>query len=150
MREPPTDQAWTTGEHGEVEEAAHPTRPLDLRVARVMSARLHPDADRLLVLEVDAGKPAPRQLVAGIAGVYAPDALVGMHVVIVANLQPARLRGEISQGMVLTAEAEDERGDEHGLGLLLAADAMPGTRVTAPGLPSPRARSRLTTSGGTS
>ena len=137
MSEPPTDQAWTTGEHGEVEEVAHPTRPLDLRVARVLSARLHPNVDRLLVLDVDAGEPAPRQLVAGIAGVYAPEALVGLHVVIVANLQPAGLRGEISQGMVLDAEAEDERGDEHGLGLLLATDAVPGTRVTAPGLPEP-------------
>jgi tRNA-binding protein len=130
MNENPSDQAWTTGEHGEVEEPPHPLLGLDLRVARVVEARPHPNADRLLVLQVDAGEPAHRQLVAGIAGKYAVDELPGKSIVIVANLQPAKLRGEISQGMLLAAE------DERGLGLLLA-DAPPGTSVAAPGAPHP-------------
>ncbi len=131
MGEPPSDPAWTTGEHGEVEEPPHPPPPLDLRVARVLEARAHPNADRLLVLIVDAGEPMPRQLVAGIAGKYAPAELVGLDIVIVANLQPAKLRGEMSQGMLLAGE------DERGLGLLLAPDAQPGAHLSAPGLPAP-------------
>ena len=129
MTERPADQAWTTGEHGEVEEAPHPLLGLDLRVARVLEAKVHPNADRLLVLVIDAGEPAPRQLVAGIAGKYALEELPGKPIVIVANLQPAKLRGEISQGMLLAAE------DERGLGLLLAPDAGPGAHVAAPGAP---------------
>jgi methionine--tRNA ligase beta chain len=126
MSERPTDQAWTTGEHGEVEEKPHPPAVPDFRVAHVVEASAHPNADRLLVLKIDAGEPAPRQLVAGIAGKYAPEELPGKPIVIVANLQPAKLRGEISQGMLLAAE------DERGLGLLLAPDAPAGTRVAAP------------------
>ena len=129
--ERPSDQAWTTGEHGEVEEAPHPLPGLDLRVARVVEARQHPNADRLLVLRIDAGEPAERQLVAGVAGKYPPEELAGKHIVIVANLQPAKLRGEISQGMLLAAE------DEKGLGLLLAPDAPAGTHVAAPSGPAP-------------
>jgi methionyl-tRNA synthetase len=131
MSETPQDQAWTTGEHGEVEEPPHPLLGLDLRVARVIEAGPHPNADRLLVLQVDAGEPQPRQLVAGIAGKYAPEGLAGKPIVIVANLQPAKLRGEISQGMLLAAE------DERGLGLLLAPDAPAGTSVAAEGAPRP-------------
>jgi len=130
MTEQPSDQAWTTGEHGEVEEPPHPLLGLDLRVARVIEAKPHPNADRLLVLQVDAGEPSARQLVAGIAGKYAPEELPGKAIVIVANLQPAKLRGEISQGMLLAAE------DERGLGLLLAPDAPAGTSVAAPGAPA--------------
>jgi methionyl-tRNA synthetase len=135
MSEPPSDGAWTTGEHGEVEGASLVPAALDLRVARVVEAGAHPNADRLLLLSVDVGEPAQRQVVAGIAGKYAPDALVGLHVVIVANLQPAKIRGETSQGMLLAAPIEAP--SEGGLGLLLAPDAAPGTRVTAPGLPQP-------------
>jgi methionine--tRNA ligase beta chain len=131
MSEQPTDQAWTTGEHGEVEEAPHPLLGLDLRVARVVEAKAHPNADRLLVLQIDAGEPMPRQLVAGIAGKYAVDELPGKHIVVVANLQPARLRGEVSQGMLLAAEADGV------LGLLLAPEAAPGTHVAALGAPAP-------------
>jgi hypothetical protein len=63
------------------------------------------------------------------------EELGGLHVVIVANLQPARLRGEISQGMLLAAPIED--GPEGAIGLLLAPDAAPGTRVAGPGPAEP-------------
>lgn len=131
MTESPSDSAWTTGDRGEVEEAPHPLPGLDLRVARVLEAKAHPNADRLLVLAIDVGEPAPRQLVAGIAGKYAPEELPGRDIVVVANLQPAKLRGEISQGMLLAAEHEGI------LGLLLAPDAAAGTRVAAPAAPAP-------------
>lgn len=77
-------------------------RRLDLRVATVTAASPHPKADRLLVLRVDLGGET-RQLVAGIRGHYAPDALVGKQIVVVANLEPALLRGVESQGMLLAA-----------------------------------------------
>jgi methionyl-tRNA synthetase len=74
----------------------------DLRVARVIAAEPHPRADRLLKLRVDLGGEE-RPLVAGIAGQYKPEDLVGRLIVVVANLKPARLRGEESRGMLLAA-----------------------------------------------
>ena len=75
---------------------------LDLRVATIVSASPHPNADRLLVLEIDLGSER-RQLVAGIRAHYAPEDLVGTQIVIVANLEPATLRGVRSEGMLLAA-----------------------------------------------
>ena len=102
----------------------------DLRVARVTEAREHPNADRLLVLDIDLGTER-RQIVAGIALQYSLEELGGKHIVVVANLQAARLRGEVSQGMLLAAEASER------LGLLLAPDADPGTPLRAARLPEP-------------
>jgi methionyl-tRNA synthetase len=81
-------------------------RKLDLRVATVKSAEPHPNADRLLVLKVDLGSEE-RQIVAGIRGHYHPEELVGRQVVVVANLETAKLRGLESQGMVLAASESD-------------------------------------------
>lgn len=77
-------------------------RKLDLRIGTVKSAEPHPNADKLLVLRIDLGSEE-RQLVAGIRGHYTAEELVGRQVVVVANLQPARLRGLESQGMLLAA-----------------------------------------------
>jgi methionyl-tRNA synthetase len=74
-----------------------------LRVGRVLSAAKHPKADKLLVLQVDIGEARPRNIVAGIASKYAPEDLVGRSVVVVANLAPAKLRGVMSEGMLLAA-----------------------------------------------
>jgi methionine--tRNA ligase beta chain len=106
----------------EVQEAGSPPVP-DLRTARVLEARDHPNADRLLVMKVDLGNEE-RQIVAGIVGHYELEELEGKPIVVVANLQHAKLRGEVSQGMLLAAENEDGR-----LGVLLAPDAAPGTRL---------------------
>lgn len=81
---------------------------VELRVATVLSAEPHPNADRLLVLKIDLGGEQ-RQLVAGIRKHYAPEELVGKQVVVVANLQPATLRGVESQGMVLAASDDEGR-----------------------------------------
>jgi len=78
-------------------------RAVDLRVGTVRTAEPHPKADRLLVLRVDLGGGEERQLVAGIRAHYDPATLVGRQVVVVANLEPATLRGVESQGMVLAA-----------------------------------------------
>jgi methionine--tRNA ligase beta chain len=76
---------------------------LDLRVARVVKAENHPDADRLFVLQVDDGSGTPRQLCAGIRGYYNAEDLVGRLIVIVANLAPRKIRGQESRGMLLAA-----------------------------------------------
>jgi methionyl-tRNA synthetase len=81
-------------------------RRLDLRVGTVTAADAHPNADRLLVLRIDIGGQE-RQVVAGIRAHYAPEALRGRQVIVVANLAPAMLRGVESQGMVLAAADGD-------------------------------------------
>jgi methionyl-tRNA synthetase len=76
---------------------------VDLRIARVVHAEPHPNADKLLKLQLDDGSGQPRQICAGIKGHYAPEQLVGRLIVIVANLQPRTIRGEESRGMLLAA-----------------------------------------------
>jgi methionyl-tRNA synthetase len=75
---------------------------LELRVAKVLDARPHPNADRLLLLKVDVGDEQ-KQIVAGIRQHYEPEKLVGKLIVVVNNLEPAMLRGEPSNGMLLAA-----------------------------------------------
>lgn len=76
---------------------------LALRVGVVTAAQDHPNADKLLILTVDIGDGSSRQVVAGIKGSYQAADVVGKHVVLVANLKSAKLRGVESQGMVLAA-----------------------------------------------
>jgi methionine--tRNA ligase beta chain len=78
---------------------------VELRVATVVAAEPHPNADRLLVLRVDLGAEQ-RQIVAGIRAHYDPATLIGRQVVVVANLEPAKLRGVESQGMLLAAAGD--------------------------------------------
>jgi methionine--tRNA ligase beta chain len=80
-------------------------RNVELRVATVKSAELHPNADKLLVLQVDLGTEQ-RQICAGIRNHYTPEELVGRQIVVVANLESAKLRGLESQGMLLAASDE--------------------------------------------
>ena len=96
--------------------------PLNLQVAEIQQAKEHPDADKLLVLQVNIGKEE-RQIVAGLRGHYTPEELVGKKVVVVANLKSAKLRGQVSQGMVLAAADGDKL-------LILEPDANSGTSVT--------------------
>lgn len=75
---------------------------LDLRVATILDAQPHPDADKLVVLQVDLGSEK-RQIVAGIKKYYACDQLVGKQIIVVTNLEPRALRGVTSHGMLLAA-----------------------------------------------
>ncbi len=75
---------------------------VDLRVAEITQAEKHPKADKLLVLKLKVGD-GTRQVVSGIAKDYKPEDLIGMKVVLVANLKPVKLRGVESQGMILAA-----------------------------------------------
>jgi methionyl-tRNA synthetase len=77
---------------------------VDLRVAQIVVAERIPKADKLLRLEVDLGPDFPRrQILAGIAEYYQPEALIGRKVVIVANLAPRKMRGLMSEGMIVAA-----------------------------------------------
>jgi methionine--tRNA ligase beta chain len=80
-------------------------RKVELRIATIRSAEPHPNADKLMVLQVDLG-PEQRQICAGIRSHYAPEDLVGRQIVVVANLETAKLRGLDSQGMLLAASDE--------------------------------------------
>ncbi|MEY8303484.1 methionine--tRNA ligase [Anaerosalibacter bizertensis] len=76
---------------------------IDLKVAEILEVKEHPNADKLLILEVKVGEET-RQVVSGIKKYYTPEDLVGKKVVLVANLKPVKLRGEESHGMILAAE----------------------------------------------
>jgi methionyl-tRNA synthetase len=97
---------------------------VDLRVAKVLTAERVPKSKKLMKMTIDVGTEQ-RQIVAGIAEAYEPEALVGRHVAIVANLKPATLMGIESNGMVLAASPDG------GQPLLVSFEAppAPGTRI---------------------
>lgn len=79
---------------------------VELKVGKILEANEHPDADKLCVLKVDLGEKQI-QLVAGIKKFYEMQNLVGKNIVVVVNLEPRKLRGVESQGMLLAAKVED-------------------------------------------
>jgi methionyl-tRNA synthetase len=81
-------------------------RKLELKIGTIKKAEPHPNADRLMVLQVDLGSEE-RQIIAGIRGHYTPEELIEKQIVVAANLETARLRGMESQGMVLAASDGD-------------------------------------------
>ena len=98
---------------------------VDLRVARIDQAEEVEGADKLLKLQLDLGEMGKRQVLAGIRGHYQPDELQGRLTMVVANLEPRKMRFGVSEGMVLAASGED------GKPFLLAPDsgAAPGMRI---------------------
>lgn len=103
----------------------------DLRAAKVLEAERVAGSEKLLKLRLDlgerdaAGLPVVRQIIAGIGRVYAPEELVHKNIVIVANLEPRKLMGLESRGMLLAAS------DESGLPVILIPDrdVPPGSAV---------------------
>jgi methionyl-tRNA synthetase len=79
---------------------------VDLRVGLVLTAERVKGSDKLLHLTVDIGEPQPRTIVAGIAEAYTPDQMLNRKVVIVANLQPRKLKGIQSNGMIVAASVD--------------------------------------------
>lgn len=98
---------------------------IDFRVATIRSAEAHPNADKLLKIQLDDGTPEGRQVCAGIKAWYDPSTLVGKQVIIVANLEPRQLRGETSAGMILAASDLRE--------LAVVADPAEGAAGAKPG-----------------
>ena len=80
-------------------------KKIDLRIARIVDVKEHPDADKLYVIQIDAGDET-KQIVAGIRLEYSVEELIGRKVVVVNNLDPVVLRGQESNGMILCASSE--------------------------------------------
>ena len=80
-------------------------RKIELKVATIKSAEAHPNADKLMVLQINLGGEE-RQICAGIRNSYTAEELVGKQIIVVANLETAKLRGMESQGMLLAASDE--------------------------------------------
>jgi len=78
---------------------------MDLRVGQILTAENVEGTQKLVKFEVDMGTEK-RQMVAGVAEAYSPEALIGKRIIVVANLKPARIRGIESQGMLLAADIE--------------------------------------------
>lgn len=85
---------------------------LDIRIGTILEAVQIPKSDKLLKLQIDLGENKPRQIISGISKSYSPDELVGTQVCVLANLKPAKMMGEMSEGMILASK------DEAGLSLL--------------------------------
>lgn len=100
-------------------EAAPPAAPVEelisiedfmkvkLRVARIEAAEAVPKSTKMLKLQLDLGPLGKRQILSGIAKFYTPESLIGKHIVVVANLKPAKLMGLESEGMLLAASSDD-------------------------------------------
>ncbi len=99
----------------EAEEQDSPDARFDVRVAEILDVQPHPNADKLYILTVDYGE-GKRQIVAGIREHYAPEALRGQKIALLLNLQPAKLRGVDSRGMLLAGE------DDQTVGILLVPE----------------------------
>lgn len=115
-----------------------PFASVDLRVAKIIDAKIHPDAQKLLLLKIDIGTEQ-RQIVAGIRAFYQPQELVGKNVIVVANLEPVILRGQKSEGMLLAA-SNPERSN---VVVLECPDAKIGEQIIAEGI-VPQLKGKIT------
>ncbi len=99
--------------------------PLSVRAGLVKSVAVHPSADKLYVLEIDLGEPAPRTVVAGLRPSYKAEELTGRSIILLANLAPRTIRRMTSQGMVLAVDV-----GERSVVLAAPAGTPPGSFVT--------------------
>ena len=106
-----------------------PFSSVDLRVAEVVDVADHPDADKLYVITLHIGELGNRQIVAGMKPYYEKEELLGQHIVVVANLKPAKLRGVLSNGMMLAAQDEDGV-----VSFVDGGDMAPGCKVFVEGI----------------
>ncbi|KAM9857081.1 aminoacyl tRNA synthase complex-interacting multifunctional protein 1a isoform 2-T2 [Aulostomus maculatus] len=103
---------------------------LDLRVGCIITAEKHPDADSLYVEQVDVGEAAPRTVVSGLVKHIPLDQMQNRMAVLLCNLKPAKMRGVVSQAMVMCASSPDKVEI-----LDPPSGAVPGDRVTFQGFP---------------
>ncbi|KAJ8407573.1 hypothetical protein AAFF_G00274300 [Aldrovandia affinis] len=125
------------GEKKEKKQAAPPEEEvkvdvsrLDMRVGRIVTAEKHPDADSLYVEQVDVGEAAPRTVVSGLVKHIPIEQMQNRMAVILCNLKPAKMRGVVSQAMVMCASSPDKVEI-----LDPPSGAVPGDRVTFQGFP---------------
>ena len=97
---------------------------VELRTAKILECEPVKKSKKLLKIQADDGTDKPRQIVSGISEYYKPDELIGKTVIIVANLKPAKLCGEMSNGMLIAADTADG-----GIKVLFADGMEPGMRL---------------------
>ncbi|XP_036372686.1 aminoacyl tRNA synthase complex-interacting multifunctional protein 1a [Megalops cyprinoides] len=115
---------------GAEEEARVDVSRLDMRVGRIVTAEKHPDADSLYVEQVDVGEAVPRTVVSGLVKHVPLDQMQNRMAVLLCNLKPAKMRGVVSQAMVMCASSPDKVEI-----LDPPSGAVPGDRVTFQGFP---------------
>ena len=98
---------------------------VEMRTGRFVSVEDHPNADKLFVITIDEGSDSTRTVCAGLKGHYEPSELEGLNVVFVANLEPRKLRGVMSEGMILAADDGEGRVRV----LTTEGDILSGSRV---------------------
>jgi len=127
----PTKENAPTEPKGKPEITFDDFAKVDLRIAKIVHAEPHPNADRLLKLQLDDGSGTPRQICAGIREQYTPEDLVGKSIVIAANLAPRKIRGEESRGMLLAASNADKGSDDRSVVVMTPmSEIEPGSVVS--------------------
>ena len=106
-----------------------PFSKLDLRVAKILEVKDHPNADSLYMIHIDLGSLGKRVIVAGMKKHYTKEEIKGKNIVVVVNLKPATIRGINSNGMLLAAT--DAKGV---CSLLNPGDSAPGSEITIKGI----------------
>jgi methionyl-tRNA synthetase len=103
---------------------------LDLQIAKVVEASDHPNADKLIVMQIEFGGGERRQIIAGLKGWYEAADLLGKTLVVVKNLAPRKMRGLESQGMLLAASIGDYPNFEDVVVLTTDREVPPGSPVS--------------------
>ncbi|MFW5865948.1 MAG: methionine--tRNA ligase [Nanoarchaeota archaeon] len=141
QHEQENDESGKQKRRGDVEATKQEKTPqdtlfknLDMKVGKILDVTKHPKADKLYIEKVDVGDGNKIQIVSGLVPHYEKEELLGKHIIVVTNLKPAKLRGEWSNGMLLAAD--DGSDSKEGVGLILAPDSEPGTRIVANGVDS--------------
>ena len=99
---------------------------IEFKIGVIKECVKHPNADRLLVFQIDVGENEPRQIISSIAEFYNPEDVIGKRVVVVTNLKKAKFRGMTSNGMLMCASLENDEDVEL---LTMTKDFAGGTKV---------------------
>jgi methionine--tRNA ligase beta chain len=101
------EAAAATEQAAEVAKTRLPTGDMDLRVGKILSCEVHPDADNLYVEQIDVGEDGPRTIISGLVNFVPQEQMEGRSVVVICNLKARNMRGIKSHGMVLCASDKD-------------------------------------------
>lgn len=99
---------------------------IEFKIGVIKECVKHPNADRLLVFQIDVGEEKPRQIISSIAEFYKPEDVINKRVVVVTNLKKAKFRGMTSDGMLMCASLKDDEDVEL---LTITKDFVGGTKV---------------------
>ncbi len=99
---------------------------IEFKIGVIKECVKHPNADRLLVFQIDVGEEKPRQIISSIAEFYKPEDVINKRVVVVTNLKKAKFRGMTSDGMLMCASLKDDEDVEL---LTITKDFAGGTKV---------------------